>query len=186
MVTIGSLWFSILLSAVLVFVVSAALHMLLPYHRSDFAKVPAEDDLRRALGSLSIPPGDYMVPYAGTPEVMRSPEHAARMNEGPVVFMTVFPNGPVAMGVSLTQWFGYLVVVAVFAAYLAGRTLGSGAEYLSVFRVVGTVAFLGYAVALCQNSIWYRRKWSTTLKSMLDGLIYAIVTAGVFASSWPV
>jgi hypothetical protein len=89
------------------------------------------------------------------------------------------------MGKPLTQWFIYVLVVGVFAAYVAGRTLAAGADYLDVFRVAGTTAFIAYAVALWQMSIWYHRAWSTTLKATLDGLIYALLTGGVFGWLWP-
>ena len=89
------------------------------------------------------------------------------------------------MGTSLVQWFVYSVLVGVFAAYITGRILGPGAEYMSVFRFAGTTAFLCYAVALWQNSIWYKRAWSTTAKSTFDGLVYALVTAGAFGWLWP-
>jgi hypothetical protein len=46
-------------------------------------------------------------------------------------------------------------------------------------------AFLSYAVALWQMSIWYKRAWSTTIKSTFDGLIYALLTAGTFGWLWP-
>lgn len=41
------------------------------------------------------------------------------------------------------------------------------------------------AASLAQNSIWYSRKWSSTLKSMFDGLVYGLLTAGVFGWLWP-
>ena len=72
------------------------------------------------------------------------------------------------------------MVVGVFAAYLTGRALPTGAAYLKVFRFAGTTAFMGYSVALWQMSIWYRRAWSTTIKATVDGLIYALLTAGTF------
>jgi hypothetical protein len=90
------------------------------------------------------------------------------------------------MGAQLVQWFVYSVVVSLFAGYVASRAVAPGAEYLDVFRFAGTTAFAGYALGLWQNSIWYRRKWSTTLKQTLDGLIYALLTAGTFAWLWPV
>jgi len=40
-------------------------------------------------------------------------------------------------------------------------------------------------VALWQMSIWYRRAWSTTIKATVDGLIYALLTAGTFGWLWP-
>lgn len=184
-VSIVSLWLPILLSAVFAFIVSSVIHMLLPYHRNDFGKVPAEDDVMDALRKFNIPPGDYVLPRAGSPEVMRSPEFIEKYTKGPVAFVTVMKSGPPAMGGSLVQWFVYCAVVGVFAAYVASRALAPGAPYLEVFRFAGTTAFVGYAMALLQNSIWYKRNWSATLKSMFDGLIYALVTAGTFGWLWP-
>ena len=66
-----------------------------------------------------------------------------------------------------------------------GAAGGRATPYLTVFRIVGTVTFAGYALALAQYSIWYGRAWSITLKSMFDGLIYALLTGGVFGWLWP-
>lgn len=138
-----------------------------------------------ALRKFNIPPGEYVMPRAGTMKDMSTPEFIEKAERGPVALMTVMPSGPPAMGASLVQWFVYCVVVGVFAAYIAGRALGPGAEYLDVFRFAGTTAFAGYALALWQNSIWYKRAWSTTLKSTVDGLVYALVTAGTLGWLWP-
>jgi hypothetical protein len=185
MVPIISLWLPILLAAVFVFIVSFIIHMFLPYHRCDYGKVPSEDEAREALGKVNIPPGDYVIPYAGSAEVMRSPEFKEKLNKGPVAFMTVLKNGPTSMVGGLVLWFVYSIVVGIFAAYITGRALGPGARYLSVFRFAGCVAFAGYSLALLHNSIWYKIKWSTTFKLMFDGLIYALVTAGTFGWLWP-
>jgi hypothetical protein len=83
------------------------------------------------------------------------------------------------------MWFLYSILIGVLAGYVAGRALGPGADYLSVFRFVGYGAFMGYSVALLQNSIWYHRNWGWTLKSAFDGLVYALLTAGTFAWLWP-
>ena len=40
MVSLGSLWLPVLLSAVLVFIVSALVHMVLKYHNSDYTRIP--------------------------------------------------------------------------------------------------------------------------------------------------
>ena len=76
-------------------------------------------------------------------------------------------------------------MVGIFAAYVGHLALGVGAEYRAVSRVVGCVAFMGYAVAIWQNSIWYKRRWSTTLKNTFDGLVYGLVTGGTFGWLWP-
>ncbi len=185
MVPVMSLWLPILISAVFVFVASSVIHMMLPYHKSDYGKVPAEDDVMDALRKFNVPPGDYMVPRCGSPNEMKSPAFVEKMKKGPVIVMTVMPNGPWSMGSNLAQWFVYCVVVGAIAAYIAGRALGPGAPYLAVFRFAGATAFAGYALALWQNSIWYKRAWSTTIKSTFDGLVYALLTAGTFGCLWP-
>lgn len=183
MVPLTALWAPILLSAVIVFVASSIIHMLLPYHFSDFRKVPAEDQLMEAIRGAGIPPGNYMLPHPGSRAGMKDPAFVEKRNRGPVAFLTTV--GSFSMGKSLVLWFLYCVVVGVFAAYVAGRVLGPGAEYLEVFRFAGTTAFVGYALALWQNSIWYRIAWSTTLKSTFDGLVYGLLTAGAFGWLWP-
>ena len=185
MVPTLSLWLPILLSAVFVFIVSSIIHMALPYHRKDFGKVPKEDEVMDALRGFGIPPGDYVLPCPEDMKTMKSPEFIEKQKKGPIAFMTVTKSGPQNMTGSLILWFLYSVVVGIFAAYVAGRALGPGAEYRAVFRFAGCTTFIGYSIALLQNSIWYKRKWSTTFKSMFDGLIYALVTAGTFGWLWP-
>lgn len=186
MISIPSLWLPILLSGVFVFVASSIIHMLLPYHKSDFKKVPKEDEAMDALRPLDIPPGDYVMPYAGSMDAMKSDEYRAKADKGPVAFFTVLAPGALFnMGPQLAQWFVYTLVVGVFAAYVGGRTLSAGAEYLEVFRLTGTIAFACYAMALPQRSIWYKQNWMTTFKSVFDGLVYAMLTAGTFGWLWP-
>jgi len=185
MTGILTLWLPILLSAIIVFVVSSIIHMASPWHKNDYPRVPNEDQLRAALRPLSIPPGDYMVPRPANREEMRSAEFAEKVNQGPNLVLTVLPNGPWSMKRNLTLWFLYGLAVSVFAAYVAGRALPPGSLYLAVFRFIGTTAFMGYSVALWQMSIWYRRAWSITLKATIDGLIYALLTAGTFGWLWP-
>jgi len=187
LIPITTLWLPILLSGALVFVVSSVIHMFLPYHRSDYSKVPDEDAVLDALQPFDLPPGDYVLPRADGPEEMRSPEYLAKVERGPVAMMTVLPPDAMSrMGSQLGQWFAYTLLVGVVAAYVGGRMLGPGAEYLEVFRLTGTVTFASYAMALMQQSIWFGRRWSTTLKSMFDGLIYAALTGGVFGWLWPI
>jgi len=185
MVPLVSLWLPILLSAVVVFIASSIIHMVLPYHNKDLRKVPAEDEVMNALRKFNIPPGDYALPCAAGPKDMNNPGFIDKMKKGPVILMTVIPSGPPAMGKNLVLWFLYCLAVSIFSAYITGRALTPGVEYLSVFRFAGATAFIGYTVALWQNSIWYRRAWTTTLKSTFDGLVYALLTAGMFGWLWP-
>lgn len=185
MVSIVSLWMPILLSAAIVFVASSIIHMVFGYHRNDFGKVADEDDVMEALRRFRIPPGDYVIPHASDSRQRSSPEFKEKMEKGPVAFVTVLRNGTPSMAGSLVQWFIYCVVVGIIAAYITSRALEPGAHYLSVFRFAGVSAFLGHALALWQGPIWYKRRWSSTVKSTIDGLIYALLTAGVFGWLWP-
>lgn len=185
MVPVLSLWLPILLSAVAVFVVSSLIHMVVGYHKNDFKNLPDEEKGMASLGALDLPAGEYAFPKPGSMKEMGSPEFKAKQERGPVGFLTLMPKGDCGMGKPLALWFLYSAVVSLFAAYIAGRALGPGAHYLQVFRFVGATAFAGYSLALLQNSIWFRRAWCTTAKSMFDGLLYALFTAGVFGWLWP-
>ena len=185
MVSVTSLWIPILLSAVIVFVASSIIHMALTYHRNDFRKLPKEDEVMQALRPFDIPPGEYSIPCAGSMKGMKDPAFVEKIKAGPVAFMTFLPSGSTSIASSLVLWFIYSILVSIIAGYVAGTALPRGANYLAVFRFAGCVAFTGYSVALLQNSIWYKRNWGTTLKSMFDGLVYGLLTAGVFGWLWP-
>jgi hypothetical protein len=184
-VPVIALWLPILVAAVLVFLASFILHMVLPHHRSDFSAVPTEEAFRAAFGAMSLPPGEYFVPHVTGPADMKDPAYAAKMEEGPVLFMTVLPNGMMDMGKNLLGWFIYSLVVGVFAGLVAGSAVGPGAAYMEVFHFVLLVSFLSYTLALWQNTIWYKRAISTTLKSTFDGVVYSLLTAGAFGWLWP-
>src|SRR5262245_58864912 len=184
MVHLVSLWLPIVLSAVFVFVASSIVHMMLGYHAADYGRVAAEDELMDAMRKLNIPPGDYMVPCPTSRNARKGPAFQEKVKNGPRFMMTVFGGG-MGFGKQLAQWFVYCLVVSFIAAYVVGRALPPGSTYLHVFRFAGMTAFCCYAVALWQNSIWYRRSWGTTMRSTFDGLIYAGLTAGTFGWLWP-
>lgn len=186
MTVLHVLWLPILLSSVFVFVASSIIHMALPWwHRSDYGKLPQEEKVMDALRPFATPPGDYMVPNCPGNAEMRSPEFKEKMRKGPVFIATVLPDGPIAIGKSLALWFLYLVVVSFLSGYVALHGLLVGASYPRVFRIAGVTSFLGYSTAIWQMSIWYRRSWTTTIKTTVDGLIYAGLTAGTFGWLWP-
>ena len=185
MVPITALWLPILLSAVIVFVASSIIHMLLPIHKNDYRQLPEEDRVLDTLRAAGVTPGrTYHFPYC-THKEMKSPAAVERFKRGPIGLLTVIPSGPPVMGKYLGQWFLYCVLIGVFVAYLTGRTLSRDTQYLDVFRVAGTTAFLGYAVAQIQDSIWKGQSWSVTLKHVFDGLVYGLLTAGTFGWLWP-
>jgi hypothetical protein len=185
MVPMMSLLLPIVLSAVAVFVLSSIIHMLLRYHRNDFGRVAAEAQVMDALRPFNIPPGEYVIPAPPDNSNFKAPEYVEKLKRGPVGFFTIMPNGPFNMVPQLVQWFLYALFVSAFAAYVAGRARGPDATYLEVFRFAGSAALASYGFAQIQSSIWFRRSWGVTIKNLIDALIYALVTAGIFGWLWP-
>lgn len=184
MVSLAALWMPILLAAVIVFIASAIMHMVLPYHRSDYKALPSEESITAALRSAGVTRGLYMFPHCA-PNTHNTPEAKAKFLQGPVGTITINPPGAVNMGKYLALWFVYCVLVALFTAYAASLTLPAGTEYMRVFRVVGAVAFMSFSLANFADSIWKSQPWSNTVKAMVDGLIFALLTAGTFGWLWP-
>jgi len=57
MVPVSALWLPILLSAVFVFIASAILHMMLPWHKGDCRQLPDEPKVLDALRTAGVTPG---------------------------------------------------------------------------------------------------------------------------------
>jgi len=186
MTVLHTLWLPILLSSVFVFVASSIIHMALPWwHKGDFLKLPQEDKVMDSIRPFAIPPGDYHVPNCDNMAEMRTPAFKEKLNKGPVMLLTVLPNGMINMGKALGLWFLYLVAVNVLAGYVALHALPVWVGHKAVYRIVGATSFLGYNAALWQMTIWYRRSLGTTIRSTVDGLIYAGLAAGTFGWLWP-
>lgn len=184
MVPLTALWLPILLAAIIVFVVSSVLHAVLTYHESDCQPIPNEDKILAAFRAAGLKRGYYHFPF-GSHKEMKSPAMVEKYKQGPVGMMTVFPSGPPAMPKFLGLWFAYCLIIGFFVAYLAGRTVAPGANYLVVFRVAGTAAFLAYGLGQLSNGIWKGQPWSMTIKEVIDGLLYGLLTAGTFGWLWP-
>jgi len=185
MTFLAELWLPILVSAVLVFIASAVIHMAPLWHRNELPPLPDQDRIQDALRPFDLRPGEYMLPRPKVMKDCNTPEFVAKLNRGPVLMLTVLRNGPISMSMPLVQWFVFTLVASAFTAYVASATLAPDAAYLQVFRIAGTTAFLAYAAGLWQQSIWYNRPWSTTLKHSFDGLIYGLLTGGAFGWLWP-
>ena len=185
MIPLTALWLPILISAVIVFFASFIMHMVLTYHRSDYRKLPDEDRVTDAMRNAGVTSGPaYFFPYCSFKE-MKSAPMIEKMKRGPMGLLTVLPTGRPAMEKNLVQWFLYCVVISIFAAYPSGHLLAPATAFLQVFRVVGTVAFLGYGAAHVQEPIWSGRSWIVTLKHLFDSVIYAVLTAAIFGWLWP-
>ncbi len=185
MVTIGALWLAILLSGVLVWIASFLVWVVLPHHKSDFKALPDEDAARKALTPQDLAPGQYNIPHCVSQAELKKPEMQKKFEEGPAGFFTVVPKGLPAMGKNMALSFVYYLVIGFLVAYVASRFLEPDTEYLRVFRLTGTVAWLAYGTGVIPLSVWFGRPWSAAWKDLADALLYGLLTAGVFGWLWP-
>ena len=172
------LWLPILVSAAACWVISAVIWTLLKYHNSDYMRTSDEEAVRAALKGNA--PGFYLLPYCTDPAELKDPEVKQKYEDGPLAYITMVPNGIPAMGGRLVAQIFFFLLVGVTCAYFVTRTLAADADYLTVFRVAGTVTFVANSFAYIPESIWFGRPWKMTLKNFVDALIYSLVTGGIF------
>jgi hypothetical protein len=185
MVQLTTLWLPIVVGAAAMFLLSFLCWMVLPHHRKDYLPVPDEDGLMAFLRAKALAPGQYSFPHCSGPEAMKDPAWIAKRDAGPGGMLQIVPSSAWNMGPTLAKWFVLLLAVGVFIAYLTSRVLPAGAEYLSVFRVVGTATFLTFCIQPVSDGIWKSTPCRTVCASIFDGALYALATAGVFAWLWP-
>jgi hypothetical protein len=183
--TLAGLWLPIVLSAVLAFVASSLIWNVLGAHRWHLRGFPDEAGAREALGRQGLAPGQYAIPYAAGPGAMKDPAFVEKLEKGPVAVLAVRRPGKPNMAQFLSAWFAYLLGVSALVAFVCGQTLPRGAEYLYIFHVAGAVAVAAYAFGQIPNGIWWGRPWKSVAKEFVDGLLYALLTAGCFAWLWP-
>ena len=176
--SILDLWQPIVASAVICWIASALIWTVLPWHKGDYAKAADEEGVRAALKGES--PGFYNVPHCTSQAELKEPGMQEKFADGPIAFVTVLPNGLPSIGRNMALMVGFFIFVGILCAYFVSRTMGADADYLDVFRIAGTVAFIANGVGHIPDSVWFGRPWPHTAKSLFDGLIYGLLTGGVF------
>ncbi|MEL7312094.1 MAG: hypothetical protein AAFN07_11320 [Pseudomonadota bacterium] len=183
--TVTQLLIPAALSALLAWIASTLVHLVIKYHNSDYKALKNEGAVADAIGAESPAKGIYTIPYCVDMKEMGSEEMQAKFAKGPVAFVTVFDNGMPKMGKLILQQIVYFFIGAFLIGYCASLAMQPGEDYLVVFRAVSAIAFLAYGWAVIPFSIWYGHLWSTCAKYLVDALIYALLTAGVYAWLWP-
>ena len=185
MITLAQLWVPIIGSAVVVFVLSSLIHMVFKWHGPDYRTLSNEDEVRAAIQKASPAPGQYMIPYCADLKLMQTAEFQRKFVDGPVGHLVLRARGVPRMGPALGQWFAYSLLIAIFVAYLAARTLPPAAGFAPVLRVVATVVFLAYGGGSVQAGIWMGKPWNSVAKELGDALIYGLGMGAVFGYFWP-
>lgn len=174
-----------LLATVLVFVASSIIHMVIQWHAPDYRKFANEDEVRAAIRRGNPTPGQYILPHCKGGKEMADPEMQKKFEEGPLGTVFLRANGATKLGPFLGAWTAYVFIVSLVVGYVAWSALPSIASYMKVFQVVGATAWLAYAAGSASDSIWKGKPWISTFRGLVDGLVYAALTAGSFAWLWP-
>jgi hypothetical protein len=159
--------------------------MALKYHRADYKPVPGEDAVRNALGKAGDAPGVYVTPYCQDMKQMKEPAMMEKYEKGPIAVITLLPKGAPAMQKLLSLWFAFNVLVSFVAAYVARHTLQPGADGMEVMRITGTIAFVAYGLSHVSDSIWKGQPWANTGRSLIDSVVYSVLTGLTFRLLWP-
>ncbi len=180
-----SLWLPILLAAAAVWVLSAIVWMALPHHKRDFIALPDEESFIEQVRRSGIRPGNYVFPDFRDHNAMKSEKTQKALNEGPVGHLSVWPT-PVTMGGKMVSTFVVYLVVSALIAYLARTALPGEASFSKVFQIAGTAGVLAYSFAFIPNAVWFGAYRRTIVASVVDGVVYGLVTGALFAWLWPV
>jgi hypothetical protein len=180
------LWLPILLSAVVVFLISSLVHMVLKWHSSDYRTLANEDAVRAAIRAGNNPVGRYVMPHCKEMKEMGSPEMQRKYQEGPVGHLTLLPTGTPNMGKYLGLWFVWSLVIAAVAAYLASRMVPFGHVHAArAAKLIGALTLIAHGFGTVTESIWTGRPWSQSVKYLIDAAFYGIGSALVFCWLWP-
>ena len=179
-----SLWLPIVVSAVIVFIASFVVWMVLPYHKKDVKTLPDEKALTDHLKTLNLAPGTYMWPGCQSNQEMKSEEYKSRYDAGPWGSINVVGQKP-NFGRNLILTFLFYIVVSIFVGYITTLARSPGEAFLAVFRVAGATAVLGYCAGSIPNAIFFGKPGRFVLTEFVDGVVYGLLTGATFALLWP-
>ena len=181
----GSLWLQVILVTVATFFASALLWTTMPWHEKEFGVLPDEDAVRRVLAEQGVTQGQWRIPYSQDPKEWKGPEFQKRFESGPVGILQFEKPGPMGFGARLGKTFLLYLFIAFFTAYVLRQAIEAGDTYMRVFQLAGSVSLGAHAFGHVQDAIWFGKSWKRVLLQLVDSMIYAIITAGIFASMWP-
>src|SRR5262245_25156013 len=180
------LWLPILLSAAAVWIVSTIFGMPFLHHKNDWIGLPPAEEgaFMEFLRTSGIQPGNYLFPDFRTREAMESEKVKKALEQGPVGHLSLWPS-PLTMGGKLAATFVVYLVASTLIAYLASVALPKTAAFAKVFQVVGTAGILAYSFAFLPTAIWFGAYKRTIVISIIDGIVFGVITGAIFAWRWP-
>ena len=185
MSSILPLWLPTVVASVAVFLASFVIHMVVKWHQHDQKALPNEGAVADAM--RGTPPGEYRMPFASSMQEMRTPAFHEKMKRDPIAIIGIAPYTPdLGFKKALGLWFVYILVISWLSSHIAWGPLHDATPHHGIIvHTVGLAAWLGYGFGHAHQSIWGPKPWVQTIKNMVDGLVYALITGGIFAWLWP-
>lgn len=187
------LWLPILLSAAAVWIVSTILGMPFFHHKNDWIGLPADQEnaFMDAIRTIGIKPGNYLFPDFRTREAMESEKVKQALERGPVGHLSLWRT-PLSMGGKMAASFVVYLAVSTLIAYLAAvalpaadKPVAGGWGFAKIFQVVGTAGILAYCFSFIPNAVWFGAYKRSIVASIIDGVVFAMITGAIFAWRWP-
>jgi len=179
--TAWDLWLPILLAGLATHIASTIAWTLLPHHKPEWNKLPAEEGLLDFLDQNSVAASQYLFPFCDDPKLMSEPEFKQKMETRCRGMLILWPKPP-NMGKAIGLTLAFFLVAAFAIGYLASIAFAPGASMMEIFRLVFMAGLLCHVAGPFPGVFWFRKY---VAMEMLDGLVYALITAGIFAGLWP-
>lgn len=174
------LWLPIVASGIATHVLSTLAWTVLPHHKPEWRHLPQEDQLHSLLTDKTVPPGQYIFPYAGDYQKVNTDEYR-RKQEACSGMLIIWPT-PTNMGKAIGLTLITFLIIAFVIGYLASLALPRGAEFQKVLQFVTTAGLLAHVSAKFPFVFWFRRKIAM---DVIDGVVFALATGLTFAALWP-
>ncbi|HMN39897.1 MAG TPA: hypothetical protein PKE29_03565 [Phycisphaerales bacterium] len=201
---LAHLWLPILVSGVVVWIVSFLCWMVIGHHKKDTLAIPKESEFIDTIRRMGIAPGDYMFPEPQSCRGMTKEERTRWAKEkwvaGAMGHLRVWADPSMSLNMFLT--FLFFLVASAVLAYLGwavlphgsiigvnvgGTTIAAGMAptFAKVFQVIATGGILAYCFASFPNDLWFQKSRRAMVMNFIDGVVYALITATIFAYFWP-
>ncbi len=180
MAFVADLWLPILIATVVLWFMSFICWAILPHHFGDRKKLEDEEGFMDFVRQANIQPGNYMIPFSASSKEQSSKEFVEKYTAGPRGTLNVYamPN----MGKNMLLTIVYFFVTIFTIAYVTHFACEPGRDFMTVFRVSGTIGVLCYASSGSLNRIWFtERMWT----EWVDGIAYGVALGLIFAAMWP-
>ena len=179
-----SLWLPIVVTTIALFFCSFLSWMVLGLHEKDWNKIENEDELIDKIREMNVPVGSYMIPGTESNKDMQSEAYQQKYKAGPRGIITLLPEANMGKNLALTVL--YFFCCSCTFAYLANFALepGSepGADFVTVFRFVATIALLAFIASITQHAIWFRTR---IVGHLIESIAYCLIAGAIFATFWP-